>query len=75
MAASTENSIRIQAPFSLVWSMTNDLEQWTDLFSEYRQQIAELRRASRRSGLPIPLTRPGSSGDGASAGRKSRSGA
>ncbi len=37
MAASTENSIRIQAPLALVWSMTNDLEQWTDLFSEYAE--------------------------------------
>jgi aromatase len=37
MAANTENSIRIQAPFSLVWDMTNDLERWTGLFSEYAQ--------------------------------------
>jgi aromatase len=35
MAASTENSILIEAPFGLTWSMTNDLEHWTDLFSEY----------------------------------------
>jgi aromatase len=35
MAASTENSISIRAPFSLVWSMTNDLNNWPDLFSEY----------------------------------------
>jgi aromatase len=35
MAASTENSILIEAPFARVWSMTNDLEHWTDLFSEY----------------------------------------
>lgn len=35
MAAQTENSIRIRAPFTLVWSMTNDLERWPELFSEY----------------------------------------
>ena len=35
MAAQTENSIRIAAPFTLTWSMTNDLANWTELFSEY----------------------------------------
>ncbi|MFI8304492.1 SRPBCC family protein [Streptomyces sp. NPDC085927] len=35
MAGHTENSITIDAPFDLVWEMTNDLENWPDLFSEY----------------------------------------
>lgn len=35
MAGHTENSITIDAPFDLVWEMTNDLENWPRLFSEY----------------------------------------
>ncbi|GAB2464917.1 SRPBCC family protein [Streptomyces incanus] len=35
MAGHTENSITVDAPFDLVWEMTNDLENWPDLFSEY----------------------------------------
>ncbi|MDQ0785322.1 aromatase [Streptomyces sp. B3I7] len=35
MAGHTENEVTIAAPFDLVWDMTNDLENWTDLFSEY----------------------------------------
>jgi NAD(P)-dependent dehydrogenase (short-subunit alcohol dehydrogenase family)/ribosome-associated toxin RatA of RatAB toxin-antitoxin module len=35
MAAHTENAIVIQAPFELVWTMTNDIESWPQLFSEY----------------------------------------
>ncbi|MEV0303930.1 SRPBCC family protein [Streptomyces prasinus] len=35
MAGHTENGITIDAPFDLVWEMTNDLENWPDLFSEY----------------------------------------
>ena len=35
MAAQTENSIQIRAPFDVVWSITNDLEHWPGLFSEY----------------------------------------
>lgn len=31
----TENEITIAAPFDLVWDMTNDLENWPNLFSEY----------------------------------------
>jgi len=33
----TENSIVIDAPLPLVWDMTNDLEHWTDLFTEYAE--------------------------------------
>jgi aromatase len=35
MAAHTENGIVIQAPFDLVWRMTNDVASWPGLFSEY----------------------------------------
>jgi len=31
----TDNSITINAPLDLVWDMTNDVESWPDLFSEY----------------------------------------
>ncbi|SCL24858.1 aromatase [Micromonospora pallida] len=32
----TDNSIVIGAPRQLVWDLTNDVEHWTDLFTEYR---------------------------------------
>lgn len=35
MAGHTENAITVNAPVDLVWDMTNDLENWPDLFSEY----------------------------------------
>jgi aromatase len=35
MAGHTENAIVINAPLELVWEMTNDLERWPTLFSEY----------------------------------------
>ncbi|CAL9351845.1 Putative polyketide cyclase [Streptomyces sp. enrichment culture] len=35
MAGHTENEITIAAPVDLVWDMTNDLERWPRLFSEY----------------------------------------
>jgi multifunctional cyclase/dehydratase/O-methyltransferase len=35
MAAKTDNKITINAPFDLVWDMTNDIESWPTLFSEY----------------------------------------
>jgi len=35
MAGHTENEITIAAPLDLVWDMTNDLENWPKLFSEY----------------------------------------
>jgi aromatase len=31
----TENEVVIDAPLDLVWNMTNDVESWPDLFSEY----------------------------------------
>ncbi|GAB2864543.1 SRPBCC family protein [Streptomyces deserti] len=35
MAGHTENEITIAAPMDLVWDMTNDVENWPRLFSEY----------------------------------------
>ncbi|MGH8906397.1 MAG: SRPBCC family protein [Egibacteraceae bacterium] len=35
MAGHTDNSVVIKAPLTLVWDMTNDVESWPRLFSEY----------------------------------------
>jgi aromatase len=35
MSGHTDNQIVIPAPVDLVWDMTNDLENWPQLFSEY----------------------------------------
>jgi aromatase len=35
MAGHTENEVVINAPFDLVWDMTNDVANWTNLFTEY----------------------------------------
>lgn len=35
MQGHTDNAITIHAPMELVWQMTNDLESWPSLFSEY----------------------------------------
>ncbi|QMU78181.1 polyketide cyclase [Streptacidiphilus sp. PB12-B1b] len=35
MAGHTDNEIVIEAPLDFVWSTTNDLESWPQLFSEY----------------------------------------
>ncbi|MET7851841.1 SRPBCC family protein [Streptomyces avermitilis] len=35
MSGHTENDIIIAAPLDLVWDMTNDIESWPQLFSEY----------------------------------------
>jgi aromatase len=35
MAGHTENSITIDAPLELVWTRTNDLASWPQLFTEY----------------------------------------
>jgi aromatase len=36
MASHTDNAILIEAPMDLVWDLTNDIESWPQLFSEYR---------------------------------------
>ncbi|MBU6532293.1 SRPBCC family protein [Streptomyces sp. NPDC057245] len=35
MPGSTSNSVIVAAPLDLVWEMTNDVENWPQLFSEY----------------------------------------
>lgn len=35
MPGHTENEITVAAPLDLVWDVTNDIENWPDLFSEY----------------------------------------
>ncbi|WP_105975308.1 SRPBCC family protein [Streptomyces geranii] len=35
MSGHTENSITVDAPLDLVWDMTNDIENWPNLFTEY----------------------------------------
>ncbi|GLF95481.1 SRPBCC family protein [Streptomyces yaizuensis] len=35
MPGSTSNAVVIDAPLDLVWEMTNDIEDWPRLFSEY----------------------------------------
>lgn len=35
MAGHTDNAVLIDAPMALVWDMTNDVESWPGLFSEY----------------------------------------
>ncbi|HEX3784159.1 MAG TPA: SRPBCC family protein [Pseudonocardiaceae bacterium] len=35
MAAHTTNTIVIDAPFQLVWDITNDVANWTSLYTEY----------------------------------------
>jgi len=35
LSGHTDNSIVIDADFELVWDVTNDLEHWPELFSEY----------------------------------------
>ncbi|MFJ4093201.1 SRPBCC family protein [Kitasatospora sp. NPDC089913] len=35
MPGHTDNEIVIEAPLDLVWEITNDLENWPQLFSEY----------------------------------------
>jgi aromatase len=44
MAAHTDNSIFINAPLDQVWTITNDVENWPNLFSEYAEaKILERR--------------------------------
>ncbi|MGP4046383.1 SRPBCC family protein [Streptomyces sp. 2A115] len=35
MSSQTDNSVFIDAPFDLVWDMTNDVRSWPNLFTEY----------------------------------------
>jgi aromatase len=44
MPASTDNTVVIDAPFDTVWTMTNDVGSWPDLFTEYAEvEVLERR--------------------------------
>ncbi|WP_067563142.1 SRPBCC family protein [Nocardia acidivorans] len=47
MTGHTDNHIVIDAPMDLVWDMTNDIESWTELFTEY----GEAKILSERDGV------------------------
>ncbi|HET9142519.1 SRPBCC family protein [Actinophytocola sp.] len=54
MSGHTDNSIVINAPMDLVWDITNDVESWTSLFSEYSvAEIIERRGPSVRFRLAL----------------------
>lgn len=44
MAAHTDNEIVIDAPLELVWRITNDVEGWPNLFTEYAEATILERR-------------------------------
>ncbi|WP_016905305.1 SRPBCC family protein [Streptomyces xiaopingdaonensis] len=46
MAGHTENSVVIAAPLQLVWDLTNDVDGWTDLFTEYAAAEVMERRGN-----------------------------
>lgn len=47
MAAHTENTIFIDAPLPVVWDITNALEEWPGLFTEYASvEVIERRGAT-----------------------------
>ena len=54
MAAHTENEITVNAPLDLVWDMTNDLEHWTQLFSEYAS-VEVLERQGRKTTFRLTM--------------------
>lgn len=54
MAAHTENEITVKAPLDLVWDMTNDLERWPQLFSEYAS-VEILERKGRKTTFRLTM--------------------
>lgn len=54
MAAHTENEITVNAPLDLVWDMTNDLERWPHLFSEYAS-VEVLERRGRKTTFRLTM--------------------
>lgn len=54
MSGHTDNSIVIDAPMDLVWDITNDVESWSSLFSEYSvSEIVERRGDTVRFRLAL----------------------
>ncbi|GAA3305901.1 SRPBCC family protein [Streptomyces cinereospinus] len=54
MAGHTQNEITIAAPLDLVWDMTNDLERWPQLFSEYAS-VEILSREGNRTRFRLTM--------------------
>lgn len=54
MAGHTQNEITIAAPLELVWDMTNDLERWPQLFSEYAS-VEILSRQGRKTTFRLTM--------------------
>ncbi|GGO89895.1 SRPBCC family protein [Wenjunlia tyrosinilytica] len=54
MSGHTENEIVIAAPLDLVWDMTNDLEGWPELFSEYAS-VEILKREGDRTTFRLTM--------------------
>ncbi|WP_055590744.1 SRPBCC family protein [Streptacidiphilus griseoplanus] len=50
----TENEIVIAAPLDLTWEITNDLESWPDLFSEYAE-VEVLKREGRKTTFRLTM--------------------
>ncbi|GGJ30773.1 SRPBCC family protein [Streptomyces brasiliensis] len=54
MAGHTQNEITVGAPLDLVWDMTNDLENWPQLFSEYAS-VEVLSREGRKTRFRLTM--------------------
>ena len=54
MPGHTENEVTIAAPLDLVWEMTNDLENWPNLFSEYAS-VEVLERDGNRTKFRLAM--------------------
>ncbi|MCE0445354.1 SRPBCC family protein [Streptomyces tricolor] len=54
MAGHTQNEITIAAPLDLVWDMTNDLERWPQLFSEYAS-VEILKREGEKTTFRLTM--------------------
>lgn len=54
MAGHTDNTVLINAPLDLVWQVTNDLENWPTLFSEYAS-VEVLERAGQRTRFRLTM--------------------
>ncbi|MEV6318127.1 SRPBCC family protein [Streptomyces sp. NPDC051776] len=54
MPGHTENEITIAAPLDLVWEMTNDLENWPQLFSEYAS-VEVMKRVGQKTTFRLTM--------------------
>lgn len=54
MSGHTDNAVSINAPMDVVWRMTNDVDGWVDLFTEYSAvEVIERRQNSVRFRLSL----------------------